>query len=486
MHLILCHQYWVATMLIGSGVSRWTMLHFGCAVAALLAALVLLVTGYSDPLAGLIAPSTLIAVHLTTIGWLSLLMLGALYQFVPVITNTRLYSQRLPVLGLGFIGFGLASMLLGFLAMSGVGAPLACLPVGGSLVLTGFVPGGTNIGLTLWKVRPLPLHAVFVAVSLVFLLLTAGLGLALALVFALPNAPAFLLKLRGSGLGLHVAAGLGGWFTLTVMGVSYRLLSMFMLAPDEPRRSTYAALFLTAGGLGVLVIGGLVQREGGPAAAWVNWLGAAATGLGVVFYLSDIVEFYRARKRKLLELNSSTAAVALTVLALAVLIGFILAPLGRLGQYAAPVGYLFIFGGLTGLGLSQLYKIIPFLTWLDVFGKRMGKGPVPRVQDLVNEARARPWFIAYFVTVVMASFVLAFGNGAQFRIAVAAQLLATALIVVELWRARHPDPNLKPTLSRPAGSPPPFVKTPKTPAPAAVVPSGTPAAVSESPSTQGE
>lgn len=466
-------------MLIGSGVSRWTMLHFGCAIAALLAVLVLLVSGYADPLAGLLAPSTLIAVHLTTIGWLSLLMLGALYQFVPVITNTRLYSQRLPLLGLGFIGAGLASMLLGFLALSGIGAlRTAYLPIGGSLVLIGFVLGGTNIGMTLWKVRPLPLHAVFVAVSLVFLLLTALLGIALALVFALPKPPVYLLKLSGSGVSLHLAAGLGGWFTLTVMGVSYRLLSMFMLAPDEPRRSTYAALILTAGGLGLLIIGGLVQREGGPAAPWVNWLGAAAVGLGVVFYLSDIIEFYRARKRKLLELNSVTAAAALTMLALAVLIGFILAPLGRLGQYAAPVGYLFIFGGLTGLGLSQLYKIIPFLTWLEVFGKRMGKGPVPRVQDLVNESRARPWFIAYFITVTIASLVLAVGNGAQFRIAVAAQLLATTLIVIELWRARHPDPNLKPTLSRPAGSPPPFVKKPQAPAPVA--------AVAESRSTQGE
>ncbi len=466
-------------MLIGSGVSRWTMLHFGCAIAALLAVLVLLVSGYADPLTGLLAPSTLIAVHLTTIGWLSLLMLGALYQFVPVITNTRLYSQRLPLLGLGFIGVGLAAMLLGFLALSGIGAlRTAYLPIGGSLVLIGFVLGGTNIGMTLWKVRPLPLHAVFVAVSLVFLLLTALLGIALALVFALPKPPAYLLMLSGSGVSLHLAAGLGGWFTLTVMGVSYRLLSMFMLAPDEPRRSTYAALILTAGGLGLLIIGGLVQQEGGPTAPWVNWLGAAAVGLGVVFYLADIIEFYRARKRKLLELNSVTAAAALTVLALAILIGFILAPLGRLGQYAAPVGYLFIFGGLTGLGLSQLYKIIPFLTWLEVFGKRMGKGPVPRVQDLVNESRARPWFIAYFITVAIASLVLAVGNGAQFRIAVAAQLLATALIVIELWRARHPDPNLKPTLSRPAGSPPPFIKKPQASAPVA--------AVAESRSTQGE
>lgn len=473
-------------MMIGSRVSRWTMLHFGCAIVALLMALALLVSGYADPLQGLRAPSMLIAVHLTTIGWLSLLMLGALYQFVPVITNSTLYSQRLPILGLGFIGVGLTLMLLGFLALSGVGVlRTGYLPIGGALVLIGFVLGGSDIALTLWKARPLPLPAVFVAVSLVFLLLTALFGLAFALAFALPQSSAFLQRLIAAGIGLHIAAGLGGWFTLTIMGVSYRLLSMFMLAPDEPRRSTYAALFLTAGGLAVLILGGLLQLGGGSTGAWVNTVAAAAIGLGLACYLSDIVQFYRTRRRKLLELNSLTAAGALTLLALAVLIGFGLAVFGRLERYAAAVGYLFIFGGLTGLGLSQLYKIVPFMTWLDVFGSRLGKGPVPRVQDLVNEPRARRWFIAYFVTAAIASFALAVGHASHFRIVVALQLLATVLIVIELWRSHHPDPNLKPTLSRPPGSPLPGVKKFEAPIAAAAV-STSAATLPESQLTQGE
>ncbi|HEX2531035.1 MAG TPA: hypothetical protein VHK70_06135, partial [Burkholderiaceae bacterium] len=87
------------------------MVHFGCAIAALLLAEVLLVVGYADPLAALRAPATLVGVHLITIGWLSLLMLGAMYQFVPVITNTKLYSQRLPLYSLFAIGAGLPAML---------------------------------------------------------------------------------------------------------------------------------------------------------------------------------------------------------------------------------------------------------------------------------------------------------------------------------------------------------------------------------------
>lgn len=439
-------------MIIGSGVSRWTMVHFGCAITALLMAEVLLVVGYVDPLTGLRAPATLIGVHLVAIGWLSLLMLGALYQFVPVITNTPLYSQRLPLYSLIAIVPGLAAMLAGFLALDGVGfLTTAWLPIGGALVLTGFVLGAINFAATLWRARPLPLPAGFVAFGLGFLLLTGLMGLGFALTFALPRPPDFLVALTGGGLSLHIAAGLGGWFTLTVMGVSYRLLSMFMLAPDEPRRSTYAALILIVTGLVLLIATGLSGIWVGAALGWGKAIGAALAGLGAVFYLADIVQFYRTRSRRRLELNSITAAAALSLITLALVAGALAAAWGALDRFAGAIGYLFIFGGLTGLGLSQLYKIIPFLTWLEVFGSKLGKGPVPRVQDLVNERRATPWFVLYFVIALLAAGALMLGDALLWRITVGLQLLATVLIAVELWRSRHPDPNAKPTPVRPPG-----------------------------------
>jgi hypothetical protein len=58
--------------------------------------------------------------------------------------------------------------------------------------------------------------------------------------------------------------------------------------------------------------------------------------------------------------------------------GALAAAWGALDRFAGAIGYLFAFGGLTGLGLSRLYKIIPFLNWLEVFGSKLGKGPVPR------------------------------------------------------------------------------------------------------------
>lgn len=439
-------------MMARAGVSRWTITHFGLAIAALLTAQMLFALGYSDLYSRLHAPATLIGVHLITIGWLSLLMFGALYQFVPVITNTKLYSQRLPLYSLAAIVAGLSMMLLGFLALGGATAfTTRLLPIGGALVLTGFTLGAINLWTTLWLVRPLPLPARFVAFSLGFLLLAGTIGFGFALSFTWSEPPAFLTRLASAGLYLHLAAGLGGWFMLTVMGVSYRLLSMFMLAPDEPHGTTYAALILSVSGLVLLLGTGLTG-------IWASFsiipgisLGAALISLGVVCYLFDIVRFFRTRSRRLLELNSTTAGVALTLLTLALIAGVAAAAAGLLVDFAGAITYLFIFGGLTGLGLSQLYKIIPFLTWLEKFGSKLGKGPVIRVQDLVNERRAAPWFVLYFGAVLLAAVFLAMGQMFWWRLIVGLQLLATVLIVTELWRSRHPDPDLKPRPIQPPG-----------------------------------
>ncbi len=431
-------------MAMSAGVSRWTMLHLGIAVAMFLIAQVLLSVGFADPIADGRAPQMLIVVHLIVIGWLCLMMLGALYQFVPVMTNSHLFSQRLPIIALGAIVIGLGGMVAGFVALGGSDlVPLSCLPLGGALVLVGFALGTFNIAATLWRAYPFPIQASFVAVGLGFLLVTAGIGLCFTLALALPNPPAMLVGFLHEGLAAHVTAGLGGWFTLTAMGVSYRLLSMFMLAPEEASGATYAALTLTPLGLLIAIVGVLLGGAG-EFADMLAMGGAAMAAVGIVFYLFDIAKLYRIRKRRHLELNSIAAAAAITCLALVVVATAAAAITGTIERYAAMLVYLFVFGWLSGLGLSQLYKIVPFMTWLDVFGKRLGKGPVPRVQDLVNEPRARRWFILYFASVIVATIAMVLSDPRFFTFACWGQLAATGLIGMELWHARHPDPNAKP------------------------------------------
>lgn len=73
-------------MTFSSAISRWTMLHFGIALTFFLLAQLAMIADVAFPAMPLLAPTTLATVHLLTIGWLTVLMLGALHQFIPVIT----------------------------------------------------------------------------------------------------------------------------------------------------------------------------------------------------------------------------------------------------------------------------------------------------------------------------------------------------------------------------------------------------------------
>ncbi|HEX6988925.1 MAG TPA: hypothetical protein VF282_05595, partial [Bacillota bacterium] len=101
----------------GVTVSRWSIAYFWTAVVSFLVAQALIASGVAYPRADLLAPATLATVHLITIGWLTVLMLGALHQFVPVIAQRPLTSQGLSAWSLALIVAGLAAMIAGFLQL---------------------------------------------------------------------------------------------------------------------------------------------------------------------------------------------------------------------------------------------------------------------------------------------------------------------------------------------------------------------------------
>jgi hypothetical protein len=418
--------------------SRWTMAYFGVALCCLAAAETLMALGFGFPRAALQAPETLILVHIVTIGWLSLLMCGALFQFVPVLVAQPLYSNALPLPALAALVGGLAALILGFLQLDGRVISILPLFALASALL------GLGVGLVVWNLartalaaasRPLP--ARFVMVGLVSLAATAALGVVFGLVLGGTTAYPPLVALTALGLPLHVIAGLGGWLTVSAMGVSYRLLAMFMLAPESEGRRTASALAIGAAALAIAIGGGALAILLGddPAMALVT-----AGGLGLaalVLYGADLVHLYQARKRRNIELNSRMTVWALASLAASAALTVVLLALGRLADQLGAVVFLIAFGWLSGLGLAQLYKIIPFLTWLECYGPILGKAPTPRVQDLVVEARAIKWFALYFVTVWIGAAALIAGSAAVFQAAAAAMLLATGGISAQFVRARR-------------------------------------------------
>lgn len=428
------------------------MAYIAVALACFVAAQVLLVAGGARPIGALQAPATLAAVHLLTIGWLTLLMFAALRQFVPVITVGRPKGDRAALVALAAVAAGLVLMVAGFLRL-GRGDAVPWLPIGGGAVIVGVALLAAIVAASLLEARPLPFAGRFVAAGLGGLAFTVSLGLTMALALSRPRllGPAVGPVLT-RGLELHAGIGVLGWFTLTAIGVGYKLFAMFTLAPEERGPLGHVVFALTAGGMGLVALTGLadlflaphapaLRRTVGAAAWWVVIAGFAA-------YLIDMTRLYRQRRRRTLELNASFGRAALVALGAGLALLTAGAVFGFLRAEAGAIAYLLLFGWLSGLALTQLYKIVPFLTWIERFGSSLGKGPVPRVQDLVDERAARPWFALYFAAVAVGTVAALMGAGWLWTGASAGTLAGTLAITVELVRARY-------RLPRPAGTPPP-------------------------------
>ena len=416
--------------------SRWTPAIFACALVNLGLGLLLAVAGLGWPVASATAPVSLAMVHLLTIGWLTLLMFGALFQFVPVITSRKLPSQALPLVTLIGVECGLALMVGGFCSLGRSTWVGLLLPIGGVLVVAALLVGSTTLLVPLAAKRPVPLSARFVLVGLGFLLLTILLGLSFALALTVPATGPTLTPLLADGVGYHALAGLGGWFTLTAIGVSYELLPMFMLAPHERGALGASVLWIGVGGFLAAFAAGLAATVW--PAAWIATLeqaGRLAIVLALGLYLADVVRLYRGRRRRQIELHNRAAIGAFAALGLAVLLAIGAIATDRLAALAPSLVLLVLLGWLSGLGLTQLYKVVAFLSWLSRYGGQLGRGPVPRVQDLVNEPQSIGFFVLYFAAIAVATIGAALGLNDMIRAALAFALLAVLLLAREYARA---------------------------------------------------
>lgn len=422
-------------MMIGAGISRWTMTYFAMALAWLSVALAMMVVGVGYPAADITSPDTLVLVHAVCIGWLSLAMCGALFQFVPVLVAKPLFSESWALPALGLLTVGLVSLLAGFLSLGGrLPAALWLLPLGAILLVAGFGLVVVDLGLTA-LLRPSG-PARFVLVGLASLVATVIFGAVFA--FALAGwAGSVGDAILASGIPLHAIAGLGGWLNLTAMGVSYRLLAMFMLAPDVDDRQSRITLAVGVLAVAVAVAGGALAI-GLAAGLHIMLSIAAVLGLAsAALYGRDIAGIFRNRKRRHLELNMRMATLSFASLASAALLGIGLVSFDIFAANVVAFAFLAVFGWLSGLVLAKLYKIVAFLTWLETYGLVMGRAPTPRVQDLVAEDRATKWFVIYYLAVWVGTGALLAGEPMALRVAAAAMTVGVLGIIHEIVRIRR-------------------------------------------------
>ena len=345
--------------------------HFAAASLYLLAGSAGLVWIAPELAAGAyLSPRVAGVTHLFTLGWLTTTIFGALCQLLPVALGAPVRPTRVAhaafwtfTPGVGIFAAGVAT-----------GSTIA-RHAGIGLLAAGIVLEIGNVAAALYHARTRDVIWAAIALALGFLASTLVLGILL-----LHNLhTGFLGEARLRLLALHLHVAVVGWVLIMIVGVSHRLLPMFLLAHGADTRWTRRALTLLPAGV-VFLGAGLLAGRPGPA-----WAGALLLLGGVGCFLRQAHAFYRVRVRRRIDVGMRFAATALAFLAAAALLGPIVLATGaahpRMATAYVVVG---ILGGLVLYVIGFFYKIVPLLAWTAHFRGRMGKGSVPTVAQLYS------------------------------------------------------------------------------------------------------
>ena len=327
-------------------------------------------------------PHVLAVVHIATLGWLTMTIMGASLQLVPVMIGAPLRLARLIRWQFPLYVTGVTLLVTGFWL-----AWPTLIAAGGSLVVLAVAHYALVLGATLLRAPSRPLTAHFLIAALAYFCLVVGLGLTAALNLQFGFLGAIVLRL----LLVHVLLGVVAWLCCTLIGVSYTLARMFALAHGHDDRLGRWVLMLLNGGILGLALG-----------LALNWaalkvLGGSMLTGAVWLFASDYVRLLRARRRKPLDITQRHAIAAVIALAVVIPAGALATTFGRGVPPAAlaALGLVALVGAIGQSIIGYLYKIVPFLVWNARYAPLAGRRKVPLMRDLINQrwASAGWWLI---------------------------------------------------------------------------------------------
>jgi hypothetical protein len=355
--------------------------------------------------------------HLFVLGWIGSVIMGAMYQLVPVALETRLHSERLARWHFVLHVTGFAGMVAMFWVwdMKQVGHFGSAFGFGVLLFVY-------NLGRTLARLPRWNVIAAGIASALAWLFLTMLAGLFLASAKCWPQINPFDPI---AAMHAHAHLGVVGFFVIMLVAVSYKLVPMFTLGElQSPRRAGGSIAVLNVGLLGLFVA--VLCRSPWKLAFALVIIAALA------LYGWEIIAILRARKRRTLDWGLKHFLTAIGLLLPLSLLAVVLCwpglPVTTLtAQLENVYGFVAIIGVITFAIVGMLYKVVPFLVWYASYSKQIGRGPVPSLGDLYS-ARLQ---VAGYMLFVTGSFTtsVAIALGHERAVQWTCALLAGSLLV---------------------------------------------------------
>ncbi len=345
-------------------------------------------------------PQFIAMTHLFTLGFIAMIMFGALIQILPVLGGVGLpnVDKTAPIIHALFVG-GVALFPLNFLFPSEWSVLASLFPlitaIGALVVCITWVLFKTNKGNVSIRAIRLALMSLFVTVisgviQLSSYYYTDAMGL-LQAVF------------QGKDLtNLHMAWGVLGWVVILIMGVSFQVIPMFHVTPDF-KQGIKQWLPAIQFSLLVGMTTGIMYKL-----SIMVWLSMVFTGIVLLVYAYSGLGLLAHRKRKVPDstVNFWKLAFSALIISIAVFCIASILPLIGLGHRAAEAQLLavtvFIAGFVMSVILGMLIKIAPFLAYLHLQQSAMNcfqaMSALPNMHELLAPNLGKWLFKTYTIT----------------------------------------------------------------------------------------
>ncbi|MDH5571194.1 MAG: hypothetical protein OEY89_05470 [Gammaproteobacteria bacterium] len=342
-------------------------------------------------------PALLAATHFITLGFLAMIMIGALQQLTPVLMGARiLYPELFSTVIHLLLTTGTLSLTGGWLWQQPTWFILAGVLLG--VALSGFI---LILLFTLRKARSGHTTVQSTKVALIAFAVTVMLGIYLVMGYN------WSVLSRFPGMtNLHMIWGLVGWVSLLMMGVAYQVVPMFQITPDYPKLMTRwhgVTMFILLLCWSIVFI--LFPAE----VLLLNFI-AGVLAAGLIYFIWITLNLLSKRRRKIPDITLNFWRLALSSLLLVVIV-WILSLFDYYDRSGLFFGVVMIVGFSMSAVSGMLYKIAPFLIWLHLNNYAQDKDrkqvKIPNMKQIISERKAQLHFRSHSLMLLL-SFLAVF------------------------------------------------------------------------------
>ncbi|GLQ31942.1 hypothetical protein [Litoribrevibacter albus] len=371
-------------------------------------------------------PDLIALTHVFTLGFILMIMCGALTQVLPVLSGrgfpyvdhsaTVFHALLTTGLVLFPINFLYPSKVIVLLTTCLIAIPLLLMVSG---IVTVFFNSKSNVSIFSIKLAGLCL-----------------VGTVLTGLWQLGSYHWLEISSVGKVLtNIHFVFGLLGWVSLTIIGVSFQVIPMFHVTPEFPdwlKRGLPMFHFLAL----LMLAAGLINEH-----RPFIWAAFFFLHLSLVGYAGTALYLLTQRRRKVADTTINFWRLGLIMLLLSILVfdlSFVVE--SSVEPYMHILALLmFVFGFVVSIILGMLLKIVPFLAFLNLQQLAMKSmdtiSMMPSMSEFISAKQGRLLFYGYLVLLpVLVSAPL--GTMVS-RIAGAILLLISAFLLilnVKVWQ----------------------------------------------------